>query len=318
MRYEEHLYYEYHANNFTVEMECTCGSYTKVECSMSDTGHTNNTDNNKQFDNLSGKGNGKHFSNEELLVYLQQHNRRDELWHMMHQHMLNCPECRQQIAELERTEYVLKTALSPKSYGPYPSITGPVMEQIHSSQQKAIQRQSGMRSPGRLAVASVAIALVVLFVITFGSIFLVRQTAKTPNKQVSSLATTAPTNWGIGPLPTPTMKPTATSVPIVTSPVVQGATFWECTTAFDQVKQHLRICGSNFKIGDNVVFTLVDSKGKIMKQIGPTQIPGSGTFSQNITIHSCKDVPSVIYAQDTSVKPSEDVVTLKNIWYGNC
>ena len=55
-----------------------------------------------------------------------------------------------------------------------------------------------------------------------------------------------------------------------------------------------------------------------MKGIGPVQVQSDGTFSQNIFIRSCKDVPSVIYALDTSIKSTEGQAIMSNIQYGNC
>lgn len=284
---------------------------------MSGADDQNNSGQSDYSEHIYGRGKGTHFSSEELFAYLHQPNRNDGVWKVMHQHMLSCPECRQQVAELEQSEYILRTTLGSANRMSYPSITTPVMDRIYGLKETGVRH--GTLRAGRVLVVSVALAAIVLFAITFGSTLLARQSTKLASVKPS--ATVTQTIGVIPQLPTPmpTMKPTLKSSPSVGATVVpQGITLLECTTNLDEVKQHLRICGSNFKAGDNIVFTLVDSKNRPMKVIGPIQVQSDGTFSQNISIHSCKDVPSVIYAQDTSIKNSEVYTTLTGIWYGNC
>ncbi|HCI79035.1 MAG TPA: hypothetical protein DHW02_05045 [Ktedonobacter sp.] len=118
---------------------------------------------------------------------------------------------------------------------------------------------------------------------------------------------------------TPTEKTTSIPEPTVSTTVVpQQGTLSNCTTNSDREKQHLHICGSNFIAGDNIVFTLVDSKGRPMKGIGPVQVQSDGTFSQNIFIRSCKDVPFGISVRGASIKYRGVLATVSNIQYGNC
>ena len=285
---------------------------------MSGAGNGNNSGHNDHSKHIDGKGKGTHFSREELFMYMHQSNRSDGVWRVMHQHMLTCPECREQVAELEQSEYILRTTLSPKNDMLYASIAGPVMERIYAEKSTGARRRFGTQHPSRLSVAFVAVIASVLLIITIGSTFFARQSM---HSITGSVAT--PTSVFSVPqqhaTPKPTMQTTPKPGPTAVKPVVsQGVTLLECTNNFDEVKQHLRICGSNFKAGDNIVFTLVDSKNRPMKEIGPIQVQNDGTFSQNISIHSCKDVPSVIYAQDTSIKKSEVYTELTGIWYPNC
>ena len=286
---------------------------------MSGVGHMNNPENKDYSEHIYGKGKGTHFGHEELFAYLHQPNRNDDIWKVMHQHMLSCPACRAEVAGLEQAEYILRTTLSSENHMTYPSITKPVMDRIYEQQQAGARHWFGMQGSGRLSLASVAVIVVVLFAIIVGSRVLVPR----PTSRLISVASTPISTIGSvqrqQATPTPTAKPTSIpSTTVVATDVPQGVTLQECTSSLDEVKQHLRICGSNFKAGDNIVFILVDSKGKQMKEIGPIQVLPDGTFSQNILIRSCKDVPSAIYAQDTSIKSTEVYQKLTGIWYLNC
>lgn len=317
----KHLYYAYHASNFTAEMECICNSYAKVDCGMSGTGNMNypgNNENSESIQSIHGKGIGTHFSTDDLLAYLHQRNQGDDLWHVMHQHIATCPACLKEVENLEQTEQLLKTTLGPNFYSFYPLITEPVMEQLFGARPIQAQHRFGLRGSGGLVVVSVALVVASLFIITFGSYWLSKLPLHQTNATSHSSPTTTLTVGGIVPQPTATstMKRTATLTPTTT--VTSAATISDCTTSSDHVKQHLRICGSNFTVGDNLVLILVNANNKQIKQLGPVQVMKGGSIVIDISIHSCKDVPATIYALDTSVLPIEDVTKLSNIHYAHC
>lgn len=319
----KHLYYAYQASNFTAEMECICNSCAKVDCGMSGTGNMNypgNNENSESIQSIHGKGTGTHFSTEDLLAYLHQRNQGDELWHVMHQHIATCPACLKEVRNLEQAEQLLKTTLGPNFYSFYPSITEPVMEHLFGARPIQAQHRFGLRGSGRFSIVSVALVVASLFIITFGSYWLSKPQLHPANATSHTSPTAMLTGAGITPQPTATspMKQTVIPNPPVVTTVLPLATISDCTTSFDHVKQHLRICGSNFAIGDNLVLVLVNSNDKQIKQLGPVQIMKGGSFVAYISIHSCKDVPATIYAQDTSVLPVEDVTKLSNIHYAHC
>jgi hypothetical protein len=271
---------------------------------------------------LQGKRRGIHFSDEELLVYLQQRKQeeRDELWYIQDQHVTNCQECRGRVASLKQSEQLMTRALRSRFYGSYEPITASVMQRIGEPRPARFSRHKGyvIALPVVIMLATLGIFLVSAFLVN-GHL---SQTAGTTGTSTHASPVAGPTQVHVVQQPTavPTIAPTAVPPMSTVAPTPIPAASMvvsNCTTSLDQALQHLRICGNNFIAGDKVVFTITYSGSKAVKRVGPVQVQSDGTFVQNLTIHSCRDVPTTIFAQDVSAT-SELYTTLATIHYGTC
>ena len=285
-----------------------------------------NTGNTYTMTRFNGRNSGPHYSDEELLAFLEQDGQGDERWRVMKQHVSTCTPCSRQVSELEQTITLLKQAYFSNTYDFYPSITNDVMWQTHEPKSTVVQRLSGQRSREgrkRTALLPVAAMLVGSCIFVLGLILLaplMPTNGHHPKTQVTPIvAPTATLHVVQHATPKPTSVP-ATTVPTESaSPPTQGGgiAYSNCTNGLDEANHRLRICGSGLIPGDKFALTLVDKRNNIMKRVNGVQVQADGTFSQNISIHSCKDVPWAIYIQDVSL-PGEQVTTLSSISYGNC
>lgn len=270
---------------------------------------------------IHGRESGTHFSDEELFTYSQSAGQHDELWYIMYQHIAGCSSCRTRVTELEQSEQVFKMAVSRASDITYAPIDNAVMQRIFESKRTGAQRLFANKNVGRPLVFPMALALVILSIITL-SVFLLPRPAAQGGQRRVSLLPTVPIGVKAHVSHVPTATPTG-AAPVVTSTkavttVFVPMTLQDCTNGLDQVKQRLRICGYNFIVGDNIVLILVNSNGKVIRWSSSIQVQRDGTFSQVIAIHSCKDVPYTIYAQDISVSKTKKSTPMSITRYKNC
>jgi len=281
-------------------------------------GNTEDTGNTTGIRPIHGKGSGTHFSDEELLAYLHKDIQGNTLRKVQQQHISNCSICRTRLEELEQSEQLFILAVQASRDDYYASITEPIMSKVNGTEPVVAQHWSGTRGQGRLKLASLALVIAALVIITFGSLLLSKLPASpvlghrsvSPSPTVKTKGITVPSHVN----PTPTMVPTVAGTKVVQL----SGSIWNCTLGSDQQRQHLLICGSNFVAGDNLVLTLVNFNGKLIKKVGPIQVMVDGTFVQNIPVHSCRDVPWTIYTQDISSKVTEAALPLSGISYRKC
>jgi len=127
---------------------------------------------------------------------------------------------------------------------------------------------------------------------------------------------------------TSTVVPSTMSVPVhsTATPAVgpqqgvtltpNGPTIFECMTNNDKAAHRLRICGKNFKSGSRVELVIQFGDGS-SKTRHPVRVDASGKFQDVWSISSCKDVPTIIIAQNMA-HSLVNLDTLQNIQYGKC
>jgi len=112
---------------------------------------------------------------------------------------------------------------------------------------------------------------------------------------------------------TPTSTGSNTRATLESLPVIQ-----ECSKKTGQGHHNLMICGVGFKAGDRVWLIVNASPYKQPKKLGPWKVDAKGRFEAILTVPSCKFLPTLIYAEDTSGKQNIDSIGLTDITLAGC
>ncbi len=292
---------------------------------------------------LQYKDGTRHPEESSLLAYVRQQNLEDIK--QLHQHIVQCSSC-QRICEgyIQVSDQLqVVRQMQRNLYYPEP-LAETVIARVEREQSCLFYNPfylDSFRIPGLAPLSALFLCLFLGVLVTFASghtsLLPTFGLDRSENTGTKSTGVTIPSrqltptiepsqqpgsngqSLGVTPTASVVAQATPTSVVATATPQTQSSIIEICHVQIDPDDPgsgRMEICGSHFQVGDRISL-VVDRRGMAPQVQPPVQADDRGGFHKIIVVHSCKEVPIAIYAQDQSNRNLSSNI-LENVPFGNC